>query len=305
MAQNRSYFLTGLFVTIGVLIGVAGVIWLGASKYFQKGSMYATYFDESVQGLQADSVVKFRGVDIGTVRKIGVAPDQRLVEVVMKIEVQNFNVGGVVAKLTLAGITGIVYVELDRKKPDEPSLVPTGFRPPHPVIPSAPSDIKQIEASINEVMKRIKEIDFAGISAQMMKTTKAIDGLVNSDKMKGIVRDAGVAAGKLADASEKIDNFVAGGSINEVVAEAGKAVKDARAVIAQIKAEIEGMKMAHTAGNVNRLVEKASTKVDSTLTDVELTAETLKRAADSLEALIDRVNADPSLLIFSRPLKGE
>ena len=50
-------------------------------KYFQKGSVYVTYFDESVQGLQVDSIVKFRGVDIGTVRKIGVAPDQRLVEV--------------------------------------------------------------------------------------------------------------------------------------------------------------------------------------------------------------------------------
>src|SRR5208283_457873 len=107
MAQNRSYFLIGLFVTIGVMIGVAGVIWLGATKYFQKGSMYATYFDESVQGLQVDSIVKYRGVDIGSVRSIRVAPDQRLVEVVMKIEVNNFGVGGVVAKLTPAGITGI------------------------------------------------------------------------------------------------------------------------------------------------------------------------------------------------------
>ena len=305
MAQNRNYFLTGLFVTVGVMIGVAGVIWLGASKYFQKGSMYVTYFDESVQGLQTDSVVKFRGVDIGNVRRIGVAPDQRLVEVVMKIEVTDFNVSGVVAQLTLAGITGIVYVELDRKKPDEPSLIPTGFRPPYPVIPSAPSDIKQIESSVNEVMKRIKEIDFAGISTQVVKTTKAIDGLVNSDKMKGIMRDAGVAAGKLADASEKIDNFVAGGSVHEVVAEAGNAVREARAVIAQVKVEIEGMKMANTAGTVNRFVERTSAKVDSTLTEVELTAETLRRAADSLEALIDRVNDDPSLLIFSRPLKGE
>jgi len=52
-------------------------------------------------------------------------------------------------------------------------------------------------------------------------------------------------------------------------------------------------------------VERTSAKVDSTLTEVELTAETLRRAADSLEALIDRVNDDPSLLIFSRPLKGE
>jgi phospholipid/cholesterol/gamma-HCH transport system substrate-binding protein len=305
MAQNRNYFLIGLFVTIGVMIGVAAVIWLGASKYFQKGSMYVTYFDESVQGLQADSVVKFRGVEIGTVRRIGVAPDQRLVEVVMKIEVKDFNVSGVVAKLTFAGITGIVYVELDRKKSDEPGLTPTRFQPPYPVIPSAPSDIKEIESSVNDAMKRIKEIDFEGISTQVMKTIKAIDGLVNSDKMKGIMRDAGVAAAKLADASEKIDNFVAGGSVNEVVLEAGNAVREARAVIAQVKAEIEGMKMANTAGRVNRFVEKTSTKVDSTLTEVELTAETLRRAADSLEALIDRINADPSALIFSSPLRGE
>jgi len=60
MGQRRLYFLVGLFVTIGVLLGAAAVIWLGASKYFQKGLMYATYFDESVQGLQADSIVKFR-----------------------------------------------------------------------------------------------------------------------------------------------------------------------------------------------------------------------------------------------------
>ena len=305
MAQNRLYFLVGLFVTVGVTIGVAGVIWLGASKYFQKGSMYATYFDESVQGLQKDSVVKFRGVDIGTVRQIGVAPDQRLVEVVMKIEVKDFNVNGVVAKLTLAGITGIVYVELDRKKPDEPSLAPAGFQPPYPVIPSAPSDIKQIESSVNDVLKRIREIDFAGISSQVIKTAKAIDGLVNSDKMRRIMTNAGVAAGKLADASEKIDNFVAGGSVNEVVSEAGNAVREARAVIAQVKADLERMKMANTADKVNRFVNRTSAKVDSTLTEVELTAETLRRAADSLEALIDRIGADPSLLIFSRPQKGE
>ncbi len=305
MAHNRSYFLIGLFVTVGLMIGVAAVIWLGASRYFQKGSMYVTYFDESVHGLQKDSVVKFRGVDIGTVKQIGVAPDQRLVEVVMKIEVKDFNVNGVVAKLTLAGITGIVYVELDRKKRDEQSFTPAGFMPIYPVIPSAPSDIKQIESSVNDVLKRIKEIDFAGISTQVLKTTKAIDGLVSGEKMKGIMRDAGVAAGKLADASGKIDDFVAGGSLNEVVRDAGDAVREARAVIARVKTEIEGMKMAQTAGSVNRFVERTSTKVDSTLTEVGLTAETLRRAADSLEALIDRINADPSQLIFSRPREGE
>jgi phospholipid/cholesterol/gamma-HCH transport system substrate-binding protein len=305
VAQRRLYFLVGLFVTVGIGLGVAAVVWLGASRYFQKGSMYVTYFDESVQGLQVDSLVKFRGVDIGSVRKIGVAPDQRLVEVMMKLDVKDFNVTGVVAKLTLAGITGIVYVELDRGKPGEPSLRPTAFEPPYPVIPSAPSDIRQIESGINDVLKSVRGIDFKGISDQVKATTKSIDGFVNGERTKHIMRNAEVASAKLASSAQKIDNFVAGGSIEEVVAEARDAVKDARSVMAQIKTELEGVKMGQTMGKVNQFVEGTSRRVESTLTDVSATAESLRRASDSLDALIDRLSADPSALIFSRPPKGE
>jgi len=57
---------------------------------FTKGFLYATYFDESVQGLQVDSAIKYRGVEIGKVQSIGVAPDYRLIEVIMKIDLENF-----------------------------------------------------------------------------------------------------------------------------------------------------------------------------------------------------------------------
>jgi phospholipid/cholesterol/gamma-HCH transport system substrate-binding protein len=305
MGQRRLHFLVGLFVTIGVLLGAAAVIWLGASKYFQKGLMYATYFDESVQGLQADSIVKFRGVDIGTVRKIGVAPDQRLVEVVMKLDVKDFNVSGVVAKLTMAGITGIVYVELDRKKPGEPSLTPTAFRPPYPVIPSAPSDIKQIESAINEVMKRISAVDFTALSNQIMRAAGSIDSLVNSKETRRIVVNADAASSRLAAAAEKIDNFLAGGSAEGVVASAREAVDEARSVIAQVRAEVKRANVGETTARVDRLVEGASGRVESALAEVELTAETLRRTAESVEDLADRLRADPSALIFSRPPKGE
>ena len=305
MAQRRLYFLVGLFVSIGVVLGVAAIIWLGASKYFQKGSLYAAYFDESVQGLQVDSIVKYRGVDVGSVRKIRVAPDQRLVEVVMKIEVNNFNVGGVVARLTLAGITGIVYVELDRKKTGEAGLRPTDFRPSYPVIPTVPSDITQIEQGINAVLRSIKQIDFKGISDQVMKTAKAVDNLASSERTDRMMRDAATAAARLASVSEEIDRLVAEGSLEETLVGARDAVKEARAVIARVKEEIEAVKLAQTADRVNRLIDGTSGRVDSILTEAQVTAETLRRTADSLEALIDRLSTDPSALILSRPPKGE
>ena len=305
MVQRRAYFLVGLFVTLGMVLGAAAIIWLGANKYFQTGAVYVTYFDESVQGLQVDSIVKFRGVDIGTVRKIGVAPDQRLVEVIMKLDVKDFNIQGVVAKLTLAGITGIVYVELDRTKPGEAGVKPTTFQPPYPVIPSAPSNIKQIESAITEMMKQVKEIDFAGISRQIARAVTSLDKFFNSRQVKHIMQDAGSAMAKLSDAADKMDKLLAGGSLDEAVATARDAVKEARAVIDRANAELERVNIGQTAARVDSLVEGTSGRVDSALTEVEITADTLRRTAESVEELADRLKADPSALIFSKPPKGE
>ncbi|RLB41487.1 MAG: hypothetical protein DRH12_08010 [Deltaproteobacteria bacterium] len=81
-----SKFAVGLFVLGGSIAAVVLLIFLGATHLFQKGQYYVTYFDESVQGLIKDSPVKYRGVPIGRVDRIRVAPDGRLVEVVLKVE---------------------------------------------------------------------------------------------------------------------------------------------------------------------------------------------------------------------------
>ena len=305
MAQRRSYFLVGLFVTVGILMGVAAVIWLGASNYFQKGSMYVTYFDESVQGLQVDSIVKYRGVDVGRVREIGVAPDRRLVEVVMKIDANNFSVSGVAARLTLAGITGIVYVELDRTKPNESSISPKGFRPAYPVIPSAPSDIKQIEGTINEILTNMKQIDFRGISDQLLKTANSIDAFVNGKQTGRIMENLNRSSANLVSLSQQIDTMLSDGSVSDVVLGARDTVREARAAIAQVRKEIDGMKLEQTAGKVDQLVETTSEKAQTTMTEFQIAAETMRRVADSLEGFVDRVNRDPSVLIFGKPPKGE
>jgi len=78
MARQSTNLIIGLFVIIGVLLGVVAVIWVGATSYFQKGETYVSYFDESVQGLQVDSAVKFRGVEVGMVKQIRVAPTTTL-----------------------------------------------------------------------------------------------------------------------------------------------------------------------------------------------------------------------------------
>ena len=48
MATQKTKFAVGLFVAIGFTLAILVFIWLGMSRFLQKGRFYVTYFDESV-----------------------------------------------------------------------------------------------------------------------------------------------------------------------------------------------------------------------------------------------------------------
>ena len=68
--EKASYFKIGLFIIVGTIIGAIGVVALGVGTIFQKKVLVETYIDESVQGLDVGSSVKFRGVQVGKVETI-------------------------------------------------------------------------------------------------------------------------------------------------------------------------------------------------------------------------------------------
>jgi phospholipid/cholesterol/gamma-HCH transport system substrate-binding protein len=188
MASRASKFLLGLFVIVGTLIAVIIIIWIGAADFFMSGSTYVTYFDESVQGLQADSAVKYRGVEVGKVKSINVAPDYRLIEVVMKVKLAEDLQSHTETQLRTAGITGIVFIELDQVKPGEKSSSPTiSFKTKYPIIPSRRSEISRILADTNEIMKNIKAVDFSGLADQLKNTTKAVETFLGGKHTNNIM----------------------------------------------------------------------------------------------------------------------
>ena len=306
----------GLFVTIGILIGMVAVVWLGASKYFEKGATYVTYFDESVQGLQLDSAVKYRGVEAGRVEKIRVAPDNRLIEVVMKINLRGKLEREYVAQLKAAGITGIVFVELDRKESDKPDLSPKiTFASEYPVISSKPSDVKQLLTGIDNVIQSLNKIDTQGISDQIKSTLKVLESVVASvDNVVGSVEKA-LGTGKLEEAVVevrntllKVQNFVSDAQKDLEAMNLGKSgtnIENATARLDKImnSGEIEEVlaEVKDAAKKMNQLVEGLDKRSLAITNNIKGTSENLKRASESLEMLIDRVYASPSDLLFGEP----
>src|SRR3954469_9383277 len=86
MAAPPNHFKIGLFVILACCAAVGTAVALGAERIKKDTVRYHTYFDESVHGLDVGAPVQFRGVSIGAVGAISVAPDHRLVDVVEDLD---------------------------------------------------------------------------------------------------------------------------------------------------------------------------------------------------------------------------
>lgn len=332
MVRRLSNFKIGLFVVFGTLLGVAAIVWISASDFFQKTTTFVTYFDESVQGLDVDSSVKYRGVEIGRVSKISVAPDNTMIEVLMKVHLAGALELEAVAQLKMVGITGIVFIELDRRDPEEPDLSPkVRFVPGYPLIPSKPSDIRRILSGVDDIFSKIKRIDTAGISNQILtslasaenllkdisektkdldpkgisdqikSTAKAGENLLAGKKVNNILIKLESTATTLDKAINRFDQMLPKSGLEGIFSEVRLTLSETRLLISGIKDEIQSLKLAETAGKTNRLVEDLEQRMGSVTKDMKTISENLRRASETLERLLTRLSETPSDLLFSKP----
>jgi phospholipid/cholesterol/gamma-HCH transport system substrate-binding protein len=302
MARQASTFMIGLFVTIGIILGVSVIVWIGASQYLEKGTMYVTYFDESVQGLQRDSSVKYRGVEVGRIVKIGVAPDNKLIEVVMKINLRDDLARNTVTQLKAVGITGIVFVELDQQQPEALKLSPQiSFAAEYPVIPSRPSETKQLLSGIYEVIEKINHVDFRGISEKIKTTAQSADEFFAGGQMRRVMSNLESSTAALDKSMKRLDKIMAEGNLGEAIAEARQALAEARSLLAKLNSEVKDMRLKDTAVKANQVMDALGRTARTSAVDIQTTTENLRRASETLDRLLERIEANPSDLFFSKP----
>ena len=285
MAKRKpSKILIGLFVIVGSAICVGTIIWLGASRYFEKGAPYIAYFDESVQGLNPDSRVKLRGVNIGRVKDINVDPGNAKVEVIMILDPEEPLGGNVCAELKSVGLTGIMFIDLDLINEGEIlEPPPKKARPAYPVIPTRPSQTKQI---------------MSGIDAAIQK--------INAIKTETVIQNLESATARLDKALKYVDQLFTDGRIDRMVDETKNAVSDARVTISEarntlrsIKTEVEGLKLKETSEQARGLLGDIRQDARKLSTDLKKTGENLRNSSEHLEALVEKLEADPSEILFS------
>ncbi len=134
MPHRVSSFRLGLLIIICGSVLLVTIIWLGASHFFEDNLVYVTYFDESVKGLQQDAIVNYRGVGVGRTVEIGLAPDGRLIMVVMHLNPE-FRVDQSLAiQLREMGLTGLRYCTCQCSGAHAQDQFRVGA-PGHPLVP--------------------------------------------------------------------------------------------------------------------------------------------------------------------------
>lgn len=306
----------------GIGIAIVAIIWLGMSRFLEKGQYYVTYFNESVQGLQKDSPVKYRGVTVGRVASIGVAPDSKLIQVVLKIESGQTLQSDIVAQLKDVGITGSMFVELDRKEKGEPDRSPRiNFPTEYPVVASKPSEISELLRGIDDIIKQIRSLDLKGVSEKIKLTLDSANQMIADADVKGVSRH-------VVSSLERIDYILdkkrwdrvltsiekAGRSLTALMARAEMGVARVESNLVRleeviddnrepIKAAVEDFGKAMK--NANIFLEKGAaiaSGTDNSLVYLRryllVVAQNLEKATDNLNRLIELLADQPSQLIF-------
>jgi phospholipid/cholesterol/gamma-HCH transport system substrate-binding protein len=326
MAAPTNHWRLGLFVVTGVVMGLATVAILGARNAHTEVGRYVSYFDESVQGLDVGSPIKFRGVTIGTVGRIDIAPDHRHVEVTSELGVADLarlrlNVGDGAAQrdalnkklamatdlrvqLASAGLTGVKFLQLDFFDVAEypPPVLP--FDVPDNYIPAAPSTLKNIEDSLMRVMNRLPEV-----TDQMTQILAKVDAVMGEVEGKKIPEQIALLLDNtnhlLGNAQHKIDQV-----------DTGKLSKEAEQALGSLNETVGRMNkiLAHVDGEKGLLssVVRASDAFGDTVRSADGIGgqlgdalQAVQEAARSIHKLSDALERDPDMLLKGRSRAAE
>jgi phospholipid/cholesterol/gamma-HCH transport system substrate-binding protein len=167
MESDKHYFFEGLFIIVFTLAATAAFVWLAKSGH-RDDMLYRIRFNESVSGMSVGDPVKFRGVDVGTVKTMAIDPDDpRRVQVEIKLRKETPVKTDTKAILKLKGITGVVFVELNGGSPKAEFLAAAT---PAGQVPEIPSEKSNLTTFLDELPRLAQKF-----SAIENKTSKVLD----------------------------------------------------------------------------------------------------------------------------------
>lgn len=339
MREQKKHYRLGLFVIGSLALCTLLLIGLGAGKWFTPTVKLETYFDESVQGIDVGSKIRYRGVAVGEVSEVSFSytryehdkpAGQRRQYVMIIADIRPTLFGsqstafpdqamldreaqrGLRIKLTPQGITGASYLEIDFVDPAENTPLPIDWEPEDLYLPSARSTVKQFVSGAQDLMTRLQRIDFEGTLAKLgllMETSeKKISALplerigANLDRFSGELARSGIAseaAALLAEARES------NRQLHKLVADPAlaSAPADLAASARRARELLENPELAQSLNRLNHALGRVDRLLAGRDREIATLVDNLNAISANLKVLSESAAQHPAGLLLSAPPK--
>jgi phospholipid/cholesterol/gamma-HCH transport system substrate-binding protein len=308
MEREANYLAVGSFVLLVVVMGFLFVYWYSASIEHRFYLRYEIYFDGSVSGLSEGGAVRYLGVDVGRVVRIRIDPRAaNRVQVIADIDATTPISDRTLAQLSLQGITGLLYIDLQQQRADDAgrrilAAVPSER---YQVIRSAHSDFDLFLSSLPALTARLNDLVDRSTRLLSDKNIAGFERVVaNLDKAASqLPHSAGQLDGLVADLRSTINE--AHQVIGEVHVATGTASADFVAAVQKLRATSDNLERA--TGNVDAFVaenrDQFSRFVRDGLPQIDLLLRDSRSAAQEIRDLSRSLRANPSKLLY-QPTAG-
>jgi len=317
--SNSTYFKTGIFVIVGTILGFSAIFILGVGELFQKKIRIETYFEESVQGLDVGSKIKFRGVQVGKVDEINLVAnayktDCSLIMVrsslyrnLVPMPIDEFLEGGIITeinkglrvRLAYQGITGTAYLEVDYLDNKRNPVIQTQWLPKYTYIPSAPSTISRLGDSVNGIMRSLEKINLVNISGGVEETFNQLSQLLNQLKDARVGHKASQLIDELRDSNKKLVAFIKKLNIYKLLDDTKATIASSRKIVERF--ETLSRDLPEASGQLKRALRRFDELLFNQHQDIEVTLDNVRIISENLKELTDNAKKYPSQFIFGEP----
>jgi ABC-type transporter Mla subunit MlaD len=315
MSAPANHWKLGLFVIVGTVLTLTAAVFFGTRNLRKETVDYTSYFDEAVTGLETGSPVKFRGVTIGSVSLIDIAPDRRHVQVTYELGVSVLGSLGLAtgkgqettlpappdlrAQLGSTGLTGVKYILIDffdvRSNPAP--VLPFPVASNH--IPAAPSTMKNLEDSVGRAVEEFPRLakDLSAVLGHVNFLMTDIEQQQIPTKLKDLLANANQTVNLLHTKLDQIKTTEISDQAQAAIAHADVVTSELQTMLANINGTngvlTSVQRASDSVGDVAVSASGFGPELGETMRD-------LREAAGSVRQLADALELDSDMLIKGR-----
>lgn len=320
MSAPTNHWKLGLFVVIAMGFGLSFFVYLGTRTIPKETVTYTAYFDESVTGLEYGSPVKFRGVTIGNVTTIELAPDRRHVKVAFDFTVSVLDQLGIArgsgektrlpippnlrAQLNSTGVTGIKYVQLDFFENEQLQTTELPFPVGDRNIPAQASSMKNIEASVVQTADRLPEV-----TEHVLSLLTRVERIATQVEEERLPERVGFLLTHFDHTLTSLDEKLGGLDTKGLSQDGRAALSSWQGTAARANRILDRMDGSHgllaSAERFSSSLGDAASNANGFTTEMEHTLRDVSEAAAAVRSLADALERQPDMLIKGRNERSE